>query len=93
MHIVCGCVCLHSGSNYLKWIINKMENVSKLAIIGNTTDRKKNEGKKKLLAKVTPLQQALLQRWSHHILKCKMKSLVIHRLNHMNKRSKGKFAD
>lgn len=39
------------------------------------------------------LQCSVLQRWSHHILKRRMNRLVIHRLNHMNKRSKGKTAD
>lgn len=39
------------------------------------------------------LQHAQLQSWSHHILKCRLNSLVIHRLNHMNKRSKEKNAD
>lgn len=42
---------------------------------------------------MTPLLHSQLQRWPHHILKCRMNSLVVHRLNHMNKRSKGKIAD
>lgn len=85
-------VCLHLRSNYLNGIINKMErqDVSIPTIIG---EKLQTEKKKHLFAKETPLQHTQLQRWSHHILKCRMNSLVIHRLNHMNKRSKGKIAD
>ena len=79
-------------------IINKLGNVSIPTIIGETADMKKKKKKKttkkkkkrtQLFAKVTRQQHAPLQRCSHHILKCRGKSVVIHRLNHMNKRSKG----
>lgn len=79
-------VCLHLRSNHLNGIINKMRSVSIPTIIGETADRNKL-----LSAKVTQPQHTQLQRWPHHILKCRMNSLVIHRLNHMNKRSKGKL--
>lgn len=44
-------------------------------------------------AKVTQLPHYTLQRWPHHILRCRMNSLLVHGLNHMNKRSKGEIAD
>lgn len=87
---MCGtlCVCLHLRSNHLNGIINKMESVSIPTIPGETTDRKETVVRPSDCTAAYPLQ-----RWSHHILKCRMNSLVIHRLNHMNKRSKGKIAD
>lgn len=42
---------------------------------------------------MTQLPHSPLQRWPHHILKCRMNSLLVHGLNHMNKRSKGEIAD
>lgn len=46
-----------------------------------------------LSTKVTALLPPTLQRWPHHILKCRINSLPVDGLNHMNKWSKGEIAD